>query len=129
MNKTTLAAQTTQRTSKRRLDSVRISKLPSHHSNFDLLACNVAYAFLDEQVNLTVAFGLMKGLVRLSDFDLSPLSWEIFEAFAYGSYRTDMYPADLDLVIYHTIPHLHKILFSDAVADSRGSRSDLWPGD
>ncbi|WP_175835234.1 hypothetical protein [Burkholderia anthina] len=110
MNNTTLATRTTRRTSERRLDSVRISKLPGHHGIFDVLACNIAYAFLDEQLSLTVSFGLMQDLARLSDFDLSPLSWEIFEAFACGSYRTDMYPADLDPVVCHTIPELHKIL-------------------
>ncbi|MCA8291878.1 hypothetical protein [Burkholderia vietnamiensis] len=41
---------------------------------------------------------------------MSSYTWDIFEAFACGAYRTDAYPVDLDPAIHHTIPRLHKVL-------------------
>ncbi|MDR8727175.1 hypothetical protein [Burkholderia pseudomultivorans] len=110
MNEIIRRLQTTRSIPPDCLAAIDISTSPGRHAAFDILARNVALSFLDSRFTLPVGFDLMQQLVRLSNFDLSTYTWDIFEAFACGAYRTDFYPVDLDPAVQHTIPRLRKIL-------------------
>ncbi|HDR9481712.1 TPA: hypothetical protein QDC20_005518 [Burkholderia aenigmatica] len=110
MNEIIRHFQTTRCISQGYLEAIDISKPLNRHDIFDVLARNVAVSYLESRFPLPVGFDLMQQLVRLSNFDLSSYTWDIFEAFACGAYRTDAYPVDLDPAVHHTIPRLHKVL-------------------
>ncbi|WP_155648544.1 hypothetical protein [Burkholderia pseudomultivorans] len=95
------------------LDSLNVAEILASLERpeaIDVLARNIALSFLAGSLTYSASFDLTQQLVRLSNFNLSSYTWGIFDAFACGAYRSNVYPVDLDPVAQYTIPSLRRIL-------------------